>query len=110
MKPWPEPPPKQPDIVVPGMAVDDEVIVGAVLILADARLEQRRILQRGKAEGDVFPDGLQSFRADGSFPRGGIELGTARIVGDFEASALIARNAVHESGRGDRPRPAAWLR
>ncbi len=44
---------QQPNIFVPGMAIDDEIVVRAVLILADARLQQRRIFQRGKAEGDI---------------------------------------------------------
>jgi hypothetical protein len=71
------------------MPVDDEIIVRAVLVLADASFQQRRILQRGKAEGDIVPDGFQAFGTDGSFSRGGIKIGAARIVGDFETSSLV---------------------
>ena len=46
---------QQPDIIVSGMAVDDEVIVRGILILTNPRLEQRSIFQRGKPEGDVLP-------------------------------------------------------
>ena len=49
---------QQPDIFVSRMAVDDEVIVRTVLILADARLQQRRVFQRGKAERDIVADRL----------------------------------------------------
>ena len=59
---------EQPNIFAPRMAVDDEVVVGAVFVLANAGLEQRRILQGGKAEGDIVPDGLEPLRADCSFP------------------------------------------
>src|SRR5580700_365387 len=79
------------------MAVDDEVIVGGLLVLADARFNQRRVFHSGKAERHVFAGKPQAFGVDGAFAGGRIKIGAAGIVGDFEASTLIARNAIHEA-------------
>ena len=67
LEPVPRASSQQPDIFVSGMPVDDEVIVRTVLVLADARLQQGRIFQRGKAEGDIVADRLEPLGADCSF-------------------------------------------
>ncbi len=59
---------EQPDSFMSGVAIDDEIIVGRIFILANPGLEQRSILQSREPEGDVFADNLETLRADCSFP------------------------------------------
>src|SRR5713226_6360434 len=40
--------------------IDDEMFVGGLLVLADARLEQRRAFQSGESVGDIVARDLQS--------------------------------------------------
>ena len=93
----PRAPAYQPDVIHAGMAIHDEMAVGRLLVLADARLDERRIFHRGKAESHVLADSLQGRRADNSLAGGGIEFTATRIVGDFEPSAVAARDAVEEA-------------
>jgi hypothetical protein len=41
------------------MPVDEEVVIGAIRVLADTQLQQRRVLQRRKAKGEIAADGLE---------------------------------------------------
>src|SRR6202451_2531730 len=97
LKSMPRPSAQQPDILHARVAVNDEVSVGGLLVLADAGFDQRRVFQRGEAEGDVFAGGAQCFFADNSFARSWIEGGAAGVVGDFEAAMVVAGDAVEEA-------------
>ena len=77
------------------MTVDNELAVGRLLILADARLNQRSIFQGREAEGQILANELQRLLADDSFPRGGIEGRTARVICNFETTA--PRDAIKEA-------------
>src|SRR5580704_7211592 len=79
------------------MAIHDEMAVGSLFVLADARFDERRILHRGKTESHVLADSLQGRRADNSLAGRGIEFTSTRIVGDFEPPAVVAWDAVEES-------------
>src|SRR5262249_22765665 len=79
-----------------GMPVDNEILVGRFLVLADSRFEQRRIFQPWKTKCDILPYALQRIRADYSLTRCGIKLRSASVVGYFEPAPLVSRNAVHE--------------
>src|SRR5262249_55709447 len=78
------------------MPVDNEILVGRFLVLADSRFEQRRIFQPWKTKCDILPYALQRIRADDSLTRCGIKLRSASVVGYFEPAPLVSRNAVHE--------------
>jgi len=84
----------QPDIFVLRMAVDDEMTVRRLLILADTRFDQRCIFQGREAEGDVFTDILQRFGIDYAFAARWIEVRSAGVVGDLESTAIAAWDAV----------------
>ena len=72
------------------MAVDDEVTVGSLLVLADASLHQGRVFQGREAEGDVFANVFESFLADDALAGCGVEGGAASVVGNFESAAGTA--------------------
>ena len=72
---------EDPDILVGGMPVDDEVMVGCVFVLADSAFEQRRVLHSREAMSEITARGGASIFADQSLSPGWIELLAARIVG-----------------------------
>src|SRR5271156_146926 len=78
------------------MPVDDQVIVRAVFVLADAGLNQRRVFHRRKAEGDVIANRFQSGFAHYSFSGSRIELRASRIVGDLESTSVGGWDAIDE--------------
>src|SRR5258705_13985715 len=78
------------------MTIDYEVAVGCLFILANASFDQRSILHPGEAEAEIVTRALQALVADAALTDGGIKCGTARVVGDLEAAALIAGNSIHE--------------
>ena len=88
---------QQPHVIHSGMAVHDEVAVGSLLVLADARLDQRSIFHRGKTESNIFADALQGRLTDHSFAEGGIEGAAAGVIGDLEAAAVASWDAVEEA-------------
>ena len=53
LEPVSRPTARDQHVVVVGMAIDDEVLVGGVLQLADPGLDHRLILERGKAEREI---------------------------------------------------------
>src|SRR5712692_508711 len=87
----------QPNIFRRGVPIDDEVIIRAVFVLADTRLQQRRVLQPRKSEAKVLADRLEPVGAHRAVARGGIEFGSARIIRNLEAAPFISGNAVNES-------------
>src|SRR5437667_11511953 len=85
-----------PNIFMQRVTVNDEVIVWAVLVLANSAFEQRSILQPGETDPHVVAHRLESIGAYGSVARSRIEFGPTRVIGDFEAASLISRNPVDE--------------
>src|SRR5262249_33823567 len=79
------------------MPVQQKVMVGAVLVLAHAGLDHRRILQSRKPLRDVLPRGLERGRRGPAVAVGRIERCAARVVGDLETATPVARNPVHEA-------------
>src|ERR1700686_1417770 len=79
------------------MTVDNELAVGRLLILADARFNQRSIFQGREAEGQILTNKLQRLLADDSFSRGRIEGRTTRVIGNFETTARVPRDAIKKT-------------
>src|SRR2546427_11065978 len=79
------------------VTVNDEVVVWAVLVLANSAFEQRSTLQPGETEPHIVEHRLESIGAYGSVARSRIEFGPTRVIGDFEAASLISRKAVDET-------------
>src|SRR3989449_2673362 len=83
--------------------IDDEMLVGGFLVLADARLEQRRAFESGESIRDIIAGNLQRRRSGRALTVRRIEQWTARVVGDLEATPLVAGDAVHETRAMIRP-------
>ena len=83
-----------PDVVEGRMAVDDEVAVPGVLVLADFGSEQRCRGQRGKAPGQEFARVRDSRRSGPTLDGVGIERFAVRIVGEFEATTIDVGESV----------------
>src|SRR5438094_918933 len=86
-----------PNVFMQRVTVNDEVVVWAVLVLANSAFEQRSILQPGETEPHIVAHRLESIGAYGSVARSRIEFVSTCIIGDFEAASLISRNAVDET-------------
>src|SRR6476660_1645900 len=78
------------------MAIDDEVAIWRLLVLADAGFYKRRMLERGKAQAYIRACPLQAAVIDAPLTVGGIKCCAACVVGNLESTALIARDSVHE--------------
>src|SRR5439155_8755111 len=85
------------------MPIDDEMFVRRLLVLADARFEQRGALQPGEPIGEVIARRLQRFGTRDSGLGSRVDDKSSGIVGDFEAAPLVAGNAVHEPRTMVRP-------
>src|SRR4051794_37348748 len=85
------------------MAIDNEVTVRRLLILANASLDQWSIFQGREPKSDVFANLFQRLAIDHAFPIRGLELRPARVVCDFEAATIAAWNAVSEFAAMVRP-------
>src|SRR3989441_11475720 len=83
--------------------IDDEMLAGGLLVLAHARLEQRRAFQSGEPVRDIIASDLQRRRGGRAFTVRRIEQRATRIVSDLEAAPLVPRNAVHEARAMVRP-------
>src|SRR5437879_9676220 len=79
------------------VTVNDEVVVWAVLVLANSAFEQRSILQPRETEPHIVAHRLESIGAYGSVARSRIEFVSTCIIGDFEAASLISWNAIAET-------------
>src|SRR4029077_4572260 len=78
------------------MAVDDEVTIRSLLVLADSSLDERRFFKGRKAEANIFAHVFQSLWIDDPFSICRIELRSSCVVSDLEAAAIAAWNAVIE--------------
>src|SRR5207342_728431 len=77
-----------PDVVEGRMAIDDEIAVPGVLVLADFGLEQRCRGQRGKAPSQEFACVRDPRRGGPTLNGVGIERFAVRIVGELEATTI----------------------
>src|SRR5438128_12171818 len=75
-----------PNIFMQRVTVNDEVIVWAVLVLANSAFEQRSILQPGETDPHVVAHCLESVGAYGPFTLSRIEFCSTRIICNFEAA------------------------
>src|SRR6266702_2296859 len=89
--------PHDPGILRPRVPVDDEVIVGRVLVLTDPRFEQRGGAHARKTESEVVARDLHPGFARHALAGGGIERRSARVVGHLESAPLVAGDPVHEA-------------
>ena len=88
---------EEPYVLRGRMAVDDEVAVGAVLVLADLGGEQRRLRQLGKALGEEGAGALDALRTGDALHRRRVDGLAARVVGDLEPAAVDAGHAIDDA-------------
>ena len=79
------------------MAIDYEVGVGGLFVLADSRFDQWSVFYRGKAEHQIFADSFERSWAYHSLAACGIERGTAGVVGYFKSATIAAGDAVEKT-------------
>src|SRR5262245_28451451 len=78
----------QPNVLELGMAINQEIAVGSVFVLADASFDDRRVAQFGKTPRHIvanFPEGLIAHYAHAAF---GIKFRSVSIECNLEAAAL----------------------
>ncbi len=109
LKPWPEPPPASQRFSAPRMAVEDEVAVRGVLVLADAGLDERRAGHRGEAAGEDGAGLRQALRRREALVRRRVDLRAAGVVRHLEAAVAVARDAVEDPLAEVDPERAAVL-
>ena len=78
------------------MAVEEEVLVRRILVLANACFQQRRPAHPGKAVFHILTDLAQTFRGRHSLAQCRIESRTTHIGGHLETAPLVPRNAVKQ--------------
>ena len=76
------------------MAIDQEISVRGVFVLADARFDDGSVFQGGETARDKFSRGVRGFGGGDAGLRVGIDGGAVAIVGDFEAAAFEVGHAV----------------
>ena len=86
-----------PDVVRLGMGVHDQFPVGALLVLADARLDQRRPLEPREPVLHVLARLADALRRGRPVAVGGVEVGPAPVVRDLEAPEAGRRDAVERA-------------
>ena len=86
----------QPDAVMSRQAVDQEVAVGAVLILADPGVDQRGVGQAREARGQVAASAGDAVGADLTALGVRIDDGAVGVEAQFEALTLQIRHAIDE--------------
>src|SRR5436305_115792 len=85
---------EEPDVGGVRMAAEEEVAVRAVLVLADAGLQDRLGRQTGEAARQDAPRSRQEIGRDEPLAEGGVERRAPGVVRQFEATVLVARHAV----------------
>src|SRR5213592_1800814 len=109
-EPVPRSPTDDPRVRRLRVPIDDEMLVGRLFVLADARLEQRRAFQAGEPVGEIVARDLEGVGTGDSGLSGRIDDGSSGIVGHFEAAPLVTRDAVHEARAVIRPDGQRFLR
>src|ERR1019366_720278 len=94
LEPVPRAAAHEPHIFHRRMPVDDEVTVRSLLVLANASLHQRRVLQGREAKANIFTNVSYSFLTDHALTVCGIESLPTRVVRNLEPTPAAARNAV----------------
>ncbi len=86
-----------PNVLEVGMAIDEEVAIRGVLVLADVRVNNGRIAQSGESGGDVSVRGRYFVGGHDAVGGIGIERGPVQIESNFEASSFEIGEAVHSA-------------
>ena len=86
----------QPDVGRGGMAIQDEMTIRSVFIMADPRFQQGSILQGGKAVCQIAAGPLDAWRAGNSFSGSGLKRRSAGIVSHLEAAPLVSRDGIEK--------------
>src|SRR6266550_1263145 len=89
--------------------IDDEMLVGGLFVLTDARLEKRGAFQAAEPVGEIVAGDLKGVGTRDSGLGGRIDDGSSGIVGHLEAAPLVSRNAVHEARAVIRPDGKCFL-
>src|SRR5690242_11843131 len=79
------------------MTVNQEIAIGAVFILADARFDDRRIAQSRESPAKIIAHERERL-AGNAIEAIGINGRTVNVAGDFEAAALDIGNSVRFGG------------
>src|SRR5262245_33400907 len=87
----------KPHVVCCGMAVENEVPIRALRVLADPGRHHWRPGQRRKAPGQKLTSAVQSLGSRQALFGRGVDQRSPGVVSDLEATALIAGNAVEEA-------------
>src|SRR5438046_5880623 len=85
---------RNPDVPRLRVAVENEMPVPSLLILAHARLQKRRAAHRRKPEFEIPARSLQALLSMGPLTRGWVEGGSANVRRNLQPSPLIPRDAV----------------
>ena len=88
---------EEPDVAGLRMTAEEEVAVRAVLVLADAGLDDAARSPGGGSGGPGSPAPPSGGRRDEPLAEGGIERGAPGVVRHLEAAVLVARHAVDRS-------------
>src|SRR5438045_60143 len=78
------------------MAIDDQISVGTVFVLADFALDERRFRELGKTFGEKVARALDAGCTRRAIAVRRIEDDAARVVRDFESAAVDVGNAVDD--------------
>src|SRR5580704_4571848 len=76
------------------MAIDEEISVRGVFVLADARFDDWRVFQGGESVRGEFLRGSDGLGSCDAGLRVGIDGGAVAIVGNFEAAIFEIGHAV----------------
>ena len=85
---------RNPDVSCLRMAVQNEVPVPRLLVLAHARLDQGRTSHRRKSEFQIVARGADAFRGGNAVAEGGVNRRAALVARHLQPAPLIPRNAV----------------
>src|SRR5579871_527285 len=72
----------------------NEVLIGGILVLADATLQQRRFSQRRETESQICASGGQALRRNLPLHRRWVDYSSAHVVGNLKSAPVVSRNAV----------------
>src|ERR1700693_1695365 len=85
---------RHPDVFILRVTIDQKIRIRRALVLANARLHQRRAAERGKTPGQIAACGLQVSRVSDALAVGGVKYGDAKVVCQVVAAAVDRRDPV----------------
>ena len=101
----------EPDVLERGVTVDQKIAVRGVLVLADARLDERRVRERRDSLGQKAAHLFERLRGRHALRRVGVELRAVAVERDLDAAAFQIGQAVNFRApvdpRGQRGGPEA---